>query len=399
MKYNKTHPWLRFFFNLERLAFEDWVLLGEVQSKCEHIAGVPLQPVVAQQLHTMFLVKGVRGTTAIEGNTLSEEEVLARYEKKLKLPESQEYLGREVDNILEACNTIGNQIWKGEAHPITPERIKWFNSIVLKDLDPADDAVVPGEFRKDQRVVGGYRTVPWRDCHGLVGDLCRWIAEFHELRCGKIAGAVIKAILTHAFFELIHPFADGNGRTGRLIEFQLLLEAGVPSTAAHLLSDHYNRTRTEYTRQLSRISQSGGDYLPFVQYAIRGLVEGLRGQIRTIWVQILEVTWRNHVHEAFRGKKTEASERQRHLALDLGLVPDCEISALTHLTPRVAESYAKARKRSLLRDLSILEEMKLVETNNGKARACKEVVIQFLPARIPSDFLKEQTSGAPRIEK
>jgi hypothetical protein len=58
---------------------------------------------------------------------------------------------------------------------------------------------------------------------------------------------LIAAVVAHVYFEWIHPFGDGNGRTGRLIELKLLLEAGVPQPAAHLLSNHYNATRPNIT--------------------------------------------------------------------------------------------------------------------------------------------------------
>ncbi len=59
----------------------------------------------------------------------------------------------------------------------------------------------------------------------------------------------------------------------------LTLPADVPSTAAHLFSNHYNRTRAEYYRQLDRASKSGGDLISFLNDAVRGLFDGLREQL------------------------------------------------------------------------------------------------------------------------
>jgi len=42
---------------------------------------------------------------------------------------------------------------------------------------------------------------------------------------------------------MIHPFGDSNGRTARLIEFYILLRAGLPDMVSHILSNHYNDTR------------------------------------------------------------------------------------------------------------------------------------------------------------
>ena len=80
--YLKTHPWLKFNVDLRQLNYTIWTALGEAQSKCEHISGVPLRPTVARELHKLFLAKGVLATTAIEGNTLTESEVLQHLHRK-----------------------------------------------------------------------------------------------------------------------------------------------------------------------------------------------------------------------------------------------------------------------------------------------------------------------------
>jgi hypothetical protein len=98
--YAQSHPWITFTFDLYRLTSLDFVRLGEAMSKRHHISGVPLPPGVADQLHQIYLVKGIHATTQIEGNSLSEDQVRARVEGDLELPASQEYLGQEVDNIL-----------------------------------------------------------------------------------------------------------------------------------------------------------------------------------------------------------------------------------------------------------------------------------------------------------
>ena len=48
--YERTHPWISFRFDFSRASAQLWLLLGEAQSKCEHIAGVPLRPNVAKEL-------------------------------------------------------------------------------------------------------------------------------------------------------------------------------------------------------------------------------------------------------------------------------------------------------------------------------------------------------------
>jgi hypothetical protein len=110
--YERTHPWLTFsLLELRRSpSAELWGLLGECQSKCEHIAGVPLLPSVAERLHLLYLIKGIKGTTAIEGNTLSEEEIHRFLEGKLDLPPSREYLKQEVENVVNGCRFVWDEL-------------------------------------------------------------------------------------------------------------------------------------------------------------------------------------------------------------------------------------------------------------------------------------------------
>ncbi len=91
--YEGTHPWIDFRVDLRAASPELWMLLGEARSKIAHIAGSLLNPGVAREMHNVYLTKGVLATTAIEGNTLSEEEARRRIEGDLDLPPSREVSG------------------------------------------------------------------------------------------------------------------------------------------------------------------------------------------------------------------------------------------------------------------------------------------------------------------
>ncbi|MDE2125381.1 MAG: hypothetical protein KGJ62_02200 [Armatimonadetes bacterium] len=78
--YLRTHPHLTFEIDLAHARWDLWELLGEVKAKCEQLATVLLPPEDARVLNRIYLAKGVLATTAIEGNTLTEEEVSARLE-------------------------------------------------------------------------------------------------------------------------------------------------------------------------------------------------------------------------------------------------------------------------------------------------------------------------------
>lgn len=390
--FERTHPWISFRIDLRQARPQLWLLLGEAASKCEHIAGVLLRPATAERLHLLYLAKGAAATTAIEGNPLTEKEVLQHLEGKLKLPPSKEYLTQEIDNIVAACNTIAERLRKGD-DALTTERVCEFNRQVLDKLN-LEEGVAAGEIRKHSVVVGNvYRGAPAEDCKYLLKRLTEWLSgpEFRSPEGMETVYAIIKAVTAHLYLAWIHPFGDGNGRTARLVEFQVLLAAGVPTPTAHLLSNHYNLTRTGYYRQLDRASKSGGDILGFLEYAVQGFIEGLREQLAVIRDQQWDVIWRNYVHELFRDKTSVSDVRRRHLALDLGahaeLVP---VAKLSELTPRLAKVYATKTAKTLQRDLNELERLGLIERSPRGVRAKREVITAFLPWR------KRTSTAKPR---
>ena len=334
-----------------------------------------------------ILIKGSLASAAIEGNTLSEKEVLAHMQGKLDFPPSKKYLQREVNNIADACNEIAEKIANHDPLVISPKRIKELNHSALRDLE-LNDEVIPGKIRTWEIFVGGYKGAPPRDCDYLLNEMCQWLdgETFQEAPPGaKLIYAIIKALLAHLYIAWIHPFGDGNGRTARLLEFQILLNSGAPGPAAHLLSNHYNQTRSEYYRQLDQASASGGDVIPFLRYSVQGFLDGLRAQLDLIRKQQWGVTWRNFVHETFKDKNSPAAVRQRHLVLDLSRSNEpTPISKIKEVSIRVGLAYHGKTKKTISRDIKTLRDMGLLCKEHGKVRANKETILSFLPIKADS---------------
>lgn len=376
--YSRTHPWITFTLNYEKFIYKHWLLLGEAQSKCEHVANVPLMPGVAEEFYKLSLIKGALATTAIEGNTLTQEEVRKRIEGKLKLPPSREYLGQEIDNIVNACNNITDTLFEKKITKLSIEQILEFNAFVLKDL-PMSEEIVSGQFRNFDVSVGNYLGAPSEDCEYLTSSLCEWLNnDFSILPNYEIAFGIVKAILAHLYIAWIHPFGDGNGRTARLLEFQILLSAGIPTANAHLLSNHYNKTRTEYYRHLDKACKTTDGVYQFVEYALQGFVDGLREQIDMIKDQQLQVHWINYIHDYFREKKGQVNDRRKHLLIDLSYKPGfVPIDSILELSPRVAVEYAKKTPKTVSRDLKYLESLGLIVRELDGVRSKREIILAF----------------------
>lgn len=375
--YTKTHPWINFSFNFKQLDHETWLLLGEAKSKCNHIKGAPLLPDIYKTLMRVYIAKGALATTAIEGNTLSEEEVQKRIQGDLRLPPSKEYLGQEIDNIINIINNVGNSILDGSSSELSIGKIKEYNEMVLRDL-PLKDEVIPGEIRNHSVGIARYRGAPPEDCEYLLRKFVEWFNnDFPILPGQEIIYGIIKAILAHLYFVWIHPFADGNGRTARILEFQILLSVGMPDAAAHLLSNHYNITRTEYYRYLDEASKSDMGALSFIKYALQGLVDGLMEQIEKIQIQQLLVHWNNYIYTVFDEKGSAVDRRRRTLILEISKIKVQEIkfNDIRLLTPRIAETYADLSDKTLMRDINKLKSLKLL-VEEGKYIKCNFKLMQ-----------------------
>ena len=280
------------------------------------------------------------------------------------MPPSQEYLKTEIDNILAGRETILTRITQRKlANLINIELIQTLNQLVLGGLD-LDDGVIPGKIRTYSVGVGGvYKGAPAEDCEYLLDRLCDWL-------CGEdfdapdedlsVVYALIKSIIAHLYIAWIHPFGDGNGRTARLLEYFILVSAGVPGICTHLLSNHYNITRSKCYLELDRASKSGGDIVPFILYAVEGFRDGLREQVENVWQQQEDIVWENFVSSYFTGS-TQKDVRLQYLVLSLsGQTEPVGLAELRRITPTVEDLYRDISDRTLRRDLAWLVENKLI---------------------------------------
>ena len=384
MTYKETHPWIIFQADLRDFPPRTWIQLGECAAKCDQISNVPLRPSVKEELQLVYLVKGIQATTAIEGNTLTEEEVRKIIEKKSEMPPSKEYLEQEIENILKACNLIAQHIRDELLVSITPEKIREYNLIVLENLSAVEN-VIPGEFREHNVSVGRYLAPSAGEVPVLAEKLCDWLNgdEFKAIKeHNPISLAIIKAIIAHLYIAWIHPFGDGNGRTARLIEFKILAQSGVPLPAAHLLSNHYNATRTEYYNQLEKASKGRGGVSEFISYAVQGFLDGLNEQLGKILQQQIQIALENHIHDKFRDKPGETWRRRRHLALDLAAVNrPAGKDEIPLLSKRLNDAYKSKNRIAISRDLNRLLDMGLIERLNDKYQIDKKPIMAFLPVR------------------
>lgn len=378
-----SYPHLRFARHW-RVSPKAQYELGQCDAIVTAICEMPLRPEHHAQLLRVSLIKGARATTAIEGNTLSEEEIQRVVEGE-SLPPSKEYQEIEVRNVLDAMNSLIDEVAvDNQENLLTPALILRFHNMIGQELGGHFDAI-PGRFRTDHRVVGPYRCPDPRDVPELVETLCRWLRTEFRYASGDqpFADAVIQAIVTHVYIEWIHPFGDGNGRTGRLLEFYILLRAGNPDIASHILSNFYNLTRPEYYRQLEAAHDSR-DLTRFIEYAVEGLRDGLMETLAVIQASQFATAWRSYIHDRFAARqytKRTVFKRRRNLMLYFPIDGRYSLDQVSLLNPEIAKAYGQLSERTLKRDLEVLVEMGLVRRDDDGLYSANTNALRLMMAR------------------
>lgn len=304
-----------------------------------------------------------------------------------------DYEEQEVANVLSALNSIATNTFKGKSDPFSPDLLNRYHKTLVADTgSPHCDDEEIGALRKKTVEVGRYLGAPPQECSHLVRQFCDWLNEPAYVPEGqerlKVAWQTVKAIVAHLYFAWIHPYCDGNGRLARLIEFKVLLNAGVPDIAAHLLSNMYNKRRTEYVNQLQK---SHGEYndgsyseeafvQDFIEFALSGFRDELESQCGVIYNSQLTIMWHELIHASFPKKLSNAQERRKSLALDLThsqFQQPMRFSEIRELTPAVAVAYVDESDQTIRNDLNVLIEMDLIQRVDEGYKPNTDILLGF----------------------
>lgn len=160
----------------------------------------------------------------------------------------------------------------------------------------------PGEFRTSQNWIGAPGSI-LADASFVPpppGEMDTAITELERYIHAEVEGhpPLIRLGLIHAQFEMIHPFIDGNGRIGRLLNTLLLVHWGVLPFPLLYLSAFFERERDAYYARLNGVS-ARAEWESWLLFFLRGVTEQSQDACsRVKRLQDLQVAWRAKVTHA-----------------------------------------------------------------------------------------------------
>ena len=139
----------------------------------------------------------------------------------------------------------------------------------------------PGEFRETQNWIDGTRPDNASFVPPPVAEMHRALGELEVFMHAEDAmPTVIKTAIIHAQFETIHPFLDGNGRTGRMLITFYLWKEGYLEKPVLFLSSYFKRHQKLYYEKLK--GYHNGEVLPWVDFFLDGVIEIANEAIDTV---------------------------------------------------------------------------------------------------------------------
>lgn len=179
----------------------------------------------------------------------------------------------DVDEVVNYVAAMNHGLTRLENLPVSVRLIREIHQKLLAGV--RGSKLTPGELRQSQNWIGSggsplrdatFIPPPPSEVPALLGNLEHFIHHNSDLPL------LVKIGLAHSQFETIHPFLDGNGRSGRLLITFLLCEGNILSKPVLYLSHWFKRHRSTYY-DLLQATRDRGAYEEWLEFFLTGVAE------------------------------------------------------------------------------------------------------------------------------
>lgn len=224
----------------------------------------------------MFVRKDASSSSQIEGTkaTMMDAIEAANVERSSNLP-------ADVDDILHYIDALNYGIKRAEDFPFSLRFIRELHEKLMLGARMTHNAF-PGEFRSSQNWIGGTRPGNARFVPPPIHEMKISLGQFEDfIHAEDDFPLLIKAAFLHAQFETIHPFADGNGRTGRMIVTMFLWHKQLLELPVLYLSTYFKKHQDVYYERLNGYHSEENAIAEWVDFFLDGIIEVAKSAIET----------------------------------------------------------------------------------------------------------------------
>ena len=222
----------------------------------------------------MYIRKDAASSSQIEGTKAT---IIDAIEAEAKIDAE---IPEDVDDILHYIKALNYGLKRLEEFPFVLRFLRELHRELMKGARKTHFAD-PGEFRKSQNWIGGTRPdnahfvpPPVTEMNRALDDLEKFIHAKDDIL------PLIKAGLAHAQFETIHPFLDGNGRTGRMLISFYLWKEQLLEKPVLFLSSYFKKHQKVYYSRLD--GYHNGDVEAWIEFFLDGVAEIANEAIGTV---------------------------------------------------------------------------------------------------------------------
>jgi len=296
---------------------------------------------------SMFIVKDATYSSQIEGTKATMQDAVAA-----PVTEEKNRKTSDVDDIEHYIKAANYGVERIKDFPISLRFIKELHEKLMTSARATQHAY-PGEFRTSQNWIGGKTPVDASFVPPSVSDMHKSLNDLEKFIHAKDDyPSLVKVGLLHAQFETIHPFTDGNGRTGRMLIAMYIHHAKLLELPVLYLSSYFKKYQKLYYQKLQAYHDEESEVDGWLEFFLEGISEIANSGIETC-TKITALRDRDFTKMQKLGKKSAASTLE--IVRNLFSQPIVGVAEIIKWTKFTAPGAYNVIER--LKDLEILEPL------------------------------------------